>query len=44
MDIAMSRKRIFLIAVAIGFVGGFSFVAAANGSAAAPPIAYSAAG
>jgi hypothetical protein len=40
----MSQRRIFLIAVALGFVGGFSFVAVANGSAETPRPAYSAAG
>lgn len=40
----MSQRRIFLIALAIGFVGGFSFVAVANSAAEAPPTAYSAAG
>ena len=40
----MPHKRIFLIAVAIGFIGGFSIVAAANNGAARTGADYSAAG
>lgn len=40
----MSHKRILLIAIAIGFVGGFAAVTAANSSNAKPSVDHSAAG
>jgi hypothetical protein len=36
----MSKKQILLIAIALGFAGGFSAVSIANGMAAAQPSAY----
>jgi hypothetical protein len=46
LGIVMSQKRILLIAIAIGFVGGFSVVALANANASAgrTDAGYSAAG
>lgn len=44
LDSVMSQRRIFLMAVAIGFIGGFSFVAVANSSTARVETSYSAAG
>lgn len=49
MDSAMSHKRTLLIAIALGFAGGFFFVSVANGgtfgtAAPAPESSYSAAG
>jgi hypothetical protein len=49
MDSTMSPKRTLLIAIALGFIGGFSFVAIANSSATGssthdPMSSYSAAG
>jgi hypothetical protein len=44
MDILMSHTRILLIAIAIGFVGGFSFVALADDGARTAEPGYSAAG
>jgi hypothetical protein len=43
VDIIMSHKRILLIAIAIGFVGGFAAVTAAH-SGSSPAAGYSAAG
>lgn len=43
MESAMSHKRTLLIAIALGFVGGFMAVSAAN-SAPQPHSLYSAAG
>lgn len=34
MDTRMSNRQILLAAIALGFFGGFSFVAVANGVAA----------
>jgi hypothetical protein len=42
MDSVMSHRRIFWVAIALGFVGGFSFVAVANGSSEPPRTAWSA--
>jgi hypothetical protein len=33
----MSNRQILLVAIALGFLGGFSFVALANGSLASEP-------
>jgi hypothetical protein len=44
MDMVMPHKRILLIVIAIGFVGGFTLVSAANSAPASPEPVYSAAG
>ncbi len=48
MDSTMSQKRTLLLAIALGFVAGFSFVAVANNGGlqgtGGPIASYSAAG
>jgi hypothetical protein len=44
VDVMMSQRRILLTAIAIGFVSGFTVVAAANGGAFRTKADYSAAG
>ena len=40
----MSHSRIFLVAITLGFIGGFAVVAAANSSAPQADTHYSAEG